>query len=262
MDAKADALRFSQQHAWYRRLTPGGEDFLVFPWQGQQPKTPFAPDVADPHGMHWWFWSANDIDEIPIHGAGKDILMRRPVRLNCFFRGTEGSQESPVVHGWAVIERRFPKIQKQLKRTYAGVDLSQSQGLALVFQAEHQRQVDALAQAAEEIAALFRARCPEWLAPQGAETAEPPTEPSAQTTSRGAETPVVPPLNLASLAPAPSELGPRGRSSSQSSTPPSAVAGASPRASDQDDEGTSVSPLRNAIRSLSARVLSPRKKKP
>ena len=151
---RKDILRYSQLHAWFRYLTYEGKSYLLFPWKGEQPKNSIHPEVSDPVGIHWWVWDAHFIDELPIDGIGKDIIMRRPVTFNCFLRGLEGDVNNPVLKGWEVIKHNNPHLPKKIRHTKSSFDFARS---------EHNDQIEKAVKTAMEIYVLFKKDCPEWL---------------------------------------------------------------------------------------------------
>jgi len=52
---RADFLRFSRLHSWYKHLPIGGIEFFAFQAIGQQPRNGFHPDIKDSSGIHWHF---------------------------------------------------------------------------------------------------------------------------------------------------------------------------------------------------------------
>ena len=144
-----DLVRFSKLRSWYRYLPLAGKNFLIFPWKGQQPRNVFNPDVTDTTGIHWWAWEADFIDEIPISGIGKDIIMRRPVTFNSFLRGLDGDANDPYLKGLDVIKNNNPDFStpKPIKHAHK----------------EHKRQIDEAIRVAIEIHKLMTEQAPEWL---------------------------------------------------------------------------------------------------
>lgn len=156
--AKNDITRFAKFHSWYKHLSYEGDDFLIFPWKGQQPRNVLDIRVEDEEGLHWWVWRADFIDEIPIDGIGKDIIMRRPVKLNCFLRGLDGEEPNRHLRGWYIIQTKNPDIEEDLKRTYP--DLMAAEEYAIT---EHSRQIYAAVSTAKTIYNLMKRACPEWI---------------------------------------------------------------------------------------------------
>jgi len=160
MNIEDDVLRFCKSHAWYRTLPLQGKDYLMFPWKGQQPRNTLDLEVEDPEGMHWWFWDADFIDEIPINGIGKDIIMRRPIKFNCFLRGFDGATENRYFAGVGVIRVRFPEVEKELIQKY---ELQQKRDISFLANLEHFEQVKNAVYIGSQIHELFKTECPEWL---------------------------------------------------------------------------------------------------
>lgn len=160
MQIEQDIERFSKLHGWAKHLTLEGQPYLLFPWKGQQPKTPFEPDVSDTEGIHWWAWDAKDINEIPICGVGKDIIMRHPVEFNCCLRGIEAAEDGTrYIDGIATIERTYPDYEAILRGEYPYVD-----SLEKIFYLDSLRQKKKAEYTAHLIRVLFEEKCPEWLA--------------------------------------------------------------------------------------------------
>lgn len=149
-----DMLRYSQLHAWFRYLTYEGKQYLLFPWKGEQPKNSIDSEVEDPIGIHWWVWDAHFIDELPIDGIGKDIIMRRPVTFNCFLRGLEGDVNNPVLKGWEVIKHNNPHLPKKIRHAKSSFEFVRD---------EHNKQIEKAVKIAMEIYVLFKKDCPQWL---------------------------------------------------------------------------------------------------
>lgn len=155
----ADLERFSRLHSWYLHLPFAGESYLLFPWRGEQPKTPFDPQVEDKEGIHWWAWDARDIDEIPIDGIGKDIIMRNPVIFNCCLRGVEVAADgSTYVEGFSVIMRNDPEFETSLRANYPGL-----KSFERMFEHESYCQISRAVRTARLIKAMFEEQCPWWL---------------------------------------------------------------------------------------------------
>ena len=108
-----DLYRYAKLRGWFRSLPAEGKAYLIFPWRGQQPKNPINPCVDDRVGLHWWVWEADYIDELPINGIGKDIIMRRPFRFDCFLRGLDND----YLQGWGVICKNNPQVAGRVSAT-------------------------------------------------------------------------------------------------------------------------------------------------
>nr|QBK85797.1 MAG: hypothetical protein LCMAC101_03920 [Marseillevirus LCMAC101] len=157
-----DLLRFSKLHLWYKHLPFEGKEFLVFPWTGQQPKNFFEPEVTDQGGLHWWVWYADFIDEIPLDGRGKEIVMQHSVTFNCFLRGLEecGTEKgSTFFRGWYLIKRSYPTMEKVLRKRYPNAKGNSDLCAAI----EHNLQLENAKIAAENIYDLMYKECPRWL---------------------------------------------------------------------------------------------------
>ncbi len=152
-----DLLRFSKSHLWYKHLSFEGKSFLIFPWKGQQPQNVFCLGEKDDSEMHWWIYYADFIDEIPIHGKGKEIVMQNAIILNCFLRGME---EEGVVRGWYMLTNRNSKLKSVLRDQYPHIPASQSE---LYYQLESMRQLEKAKQTAYSIFNFMSNICPEWL---------------------------------------------------------------------------------------------------
>jgi len=145
---------------WFRYLPLDGKEYLLFPWKGEQPKNAVEADIVDEQGIHWWIWDSAFIDEIPISGVGKDILMRYRISLNCFIRGEEDNLDGTVhVKGWQAIVNKYPRAMDILKRRHptAGGDVN------LYFRYEMESQIEQAGKAARNILEMFQQTCPEWL---------------------------------------------------------------------------------------------------
>ena len=121
--AKSDIERFAKFHSWYKHLSYEGEDFLIFPWKGQQPRNVIDTKVEDEENLHWWVWRADFIDEIPVDGMGKDIIMRRPVRFNCFLRGLDGEEPHRHLRGMSVITNKKVYCDGDSQREVSGTEV-------------------------------------------------------------------------------------------------------------------------------------------
>lgn len=155
-----DITRFFRLHMWFRYLPLDGKEYLLFPWKGEQPKNAVEADIVDEQGIHWWIWDSAFIDEIPISGVGKDILMRYRISLNCFIRGEEDNLDGTVhVKGWQAIVNKYPRAMDILKRRHptAGGDVN------LYFRYEMESQIEQAGKAARNILEMFQQTCPEWL---------------------------------------------------------------------------------------------------
>lgn len=159
MSIVADIERFSRLHSWFTHLSARGEKYLLFPWRGEQPKTPFDPQIEDTTGIHWWAWDARDIDEIPIDGIGKDIIMRHPVTFNCCLRGVEiAADGSTYIDGYSIITRNEPEFEPQLRAKYSGLN-----SLERMFEYESYCQIARAVKTARLIKLMFEEQCPWWL---------------------------------------------------------------------------------------------------
>ena len=152
-----DLLRFSKLHLWYKNLTFEGSSYLIFPWKGQQPKNHFNPKVPDSERMHWWLYPADFIDEIPIIGYGKEIVMQNATTLNCFLRGVE---DDGVIRGWCLIKGRSPKLNSILRKRYPNVNSGDPE---LYARLECNRQLSNTVKSAHKIYTAMFKKCPEWL---------------------------------------------------------------------------------------------------
>jgi hypothetical protein len=158
MEPEKDFARFSKLHAWYNHLPPEGIPYLIFPWRGEQPKTHFDPQVSDDTSIHWWAWDARDINEIPIHGRAKDIIMRNPVYFNCALRGVETSEGGTYIEGIAAIEKNYPDFETTLRAQYPEV-----RSLERIFRIESARQIKRAELTATIITSLLEEQAPAWL---------------------------------------------------------------------------------------------------
>ncbi len=160
MDIQADVLRFCKSHNWYRYLPWHGKEYLIFPWKGQQPKSTLDLKVEDSVNLHWWFWDADFIEEIPINGIGKDIIMRRPIRFNCFLRGFDGEGENKYFAGVGVIRVKSPEVEEDLRQKY---ESHKKKDISFLANMEHLDQVRNAVNIGFQICELFKTKCPEWL---------------------------------------------------------------------------------------------------
>ena len=155
---KADIDRFCRLHMWFRYLPIEGKEYLIFPWKGEQPRNPIKPDVNDIDGLHWWIWDSAFIDEIPISGVGKDILMRHKFQLNCFLRGEEPNPDGTTfIKGWSVITAKYPDAANSMKDKYPGKQVND------YYRLERLHQVKKMILMAVDIFLAFKSTCPEWL---------------------------------------------------------------------------------------------------
>ena len=167
-----DLFRFSKLHDWYRLLPLEGTNFLMFPWQGQQPKNDINPEVTDNLRYHWRIWDSGCINEIPITGRGKEIIMQHRVKFNCFLRGLdnigEGGDEScpgfknvsqEVFKGWGTLLTRYPDLEKIMREKHPEAG-GNSNTFALL---ESQSQLENAKETAHKILDLMASDCPEWL---------------------------------------------------------------------------------------------------
>ena len=167
-----DLLRFSKLHLWYKHLSFEGKEFLIFPWKGQQPKNYFDPQVEDSEGLHWWFWYADFIDEIPLSGRGKEIVMQNSVNFNCFLRGLENdcteeknncegfkNLSTSYFRGWHLINRRHPGINGVLMEIYPEAKGNTDTYVDL----ERNRQLQRADHSTRNIFKLMRNECPDII---------------------------------------------------------------------------------------------------
>jgi len=159
MSIRADFERFSRLHPWYAHFSLAGSKYLIFPWRGEQPKNSITPDVDDSGGIHWWAWDARDIDEIPIDGIGKDIIMRHPVTFNCCLRGVEFAADgSKYIEGYSVITRNDPEFEPSLRAKYPNLN-----SLERMFDYESYSQIARATKTAHLITMMFEEQCPWWI---------------------------------------------------------------------------------------------------
>ncbi len=161
-NARSDFIRFSKMHLWYKDLPLGGANFIIFPWKGEQPKNYINPEVSDSEGYHWHVWDVDRIDEIPLNGLGKDVIMRRLVTFNCFLWGVEDTIKEDrfdrVCRGWYILNRRYPDIKKHLIGKH-----HLSFKLEDMVLLESHRQIERAIRKAVEIVDELTSRCPEWI---------------------------------------------------------------------------------------------------
>ena len=160
-----DIERFSKLHMWYKHLSYDGKEFLIFPWKGHQPKNCFDPQIEDNINLHWWIYYADFIDEIPLHGRGKEIIMQNPIRFNCFLRGIEidcHTNGHPYFRGWFLLKRKYPKINKFLRKKYPHV----KNDIIEFANIEHFNQLEEAKIRAGIIFNAMRKDCPEWISGQ------------------------------------------------------------------------------------------------
>jgi hypothetical protein len=162
---REDLIRFSKLHMWYKHLSYEGKDFLIFPWRGEQPKNSFDPQVQqDDYNLHWWFYYADFIDEIPIDGRGKEIIMQHSIKFNCFLRGVETdchTKDQSYFRGWFLLKKNNPKINKLLRKKYpyAKGDIN-----TFVIM-EYLAQIEKAEEKANIIFKLLLSDSPMWLEP-------------------------------------------------------------------------------------------------
>jgi hypothetical protein len=157
-----DLFRFSKLHMWYKHLSYEGKEFLIFPWKGQQPKNSFDPQVQDNCNLHWWVYYADFIDEIPIYGRGKEIVMQHSVKFNCFLRGLETDchiKNQTYFRGYFLLKRKYPKINRILKKKYPYMKEDINKFVTM----EHLEQIKNAEKQANIILNLLFLECPEWL---------------------------------------------------------------------------------------------------
>jgi hypothetical protein len=159
---REDLLRFSKLHMWYKHLSYEGKSFLIFPWRGEQPKNSFDPQIIDDNNLHWWIYYSDFIDEIPIDGRGKEIIMQNSIKFNCFLRGVETdchTKDQSYFRGWFLLKRKYPKIEKILRKKYpyAKGDIN-----TFVIM-EYLAQIETAEEKANIIFKLFLSECPKWL---------------------------------------------------------------------------------------------------
>jgi len=155
--AEKDIHRFSKLHLWYKELPLKGENFIIFPWKGKQPQNYLTlPDSAeDAEKYTWHIWRASRIDEIPLHGIEKDVVMRRSVIFNSFLWGVSHDKEGNVfLPGWGVLRQRYPQIEEVLREKYGSKPINE------MVKAEQKVQIQKAIQTAREIVSEMIIRCP------------------------------------------------------------------------------------------------------
>lgn len=159
MNPLHDIERFSRLHSWFRHLSFQGKNFLMFPWKGEQPKNYFQPEVEDHDNPHWWIWDAADIDEIPLSGKAKDLIMRYPVTFNCFLRGTDkDTRGARYVQGWSIIEKINPEISMEIANAHPHIH-----DITNIVEIEHITQIHEAVIQAHRIYLILAEQCPEVL---------------------------------------------------------------------------------------------------
>lgn len=161
-DIRSDLYRYSKLRAWFRYLPFSGRSYLLFPWVGEQPRNEIDTSVDDTSGLHWWVWDADFIDELPIDGVGKDIIMRRPVVFNCFLRGLDGDPGGHYLRGLDVIKARNTELPAKVSFDYA--------------LGSHEQQLETAIEIAIEIYHLMEENCPQWIDNPGSQSSESPIE--------------------------------------------------------------------------------------
>lgn len=174
---EGDLLRFSKLHLWYQELSFEGKSYLIFPWKGQQPKNHFDPQVKDSENLHWWLYPASFIDEVPVSGYGKEIVMQNPVILNCFLRGVE---KDGTIKGWHMVKCRTPKLKSSLQKRYPHINSAESGSYVTL---EFQRQLGNATKSAYKIYVAMTKKSPEWLEEGKISTYENPSSSSPPTAS-------------------------------------------------------------------------------
>lgn len=159
--AKLDLQRFSKLHLWFKLLPLEGKNFIIFPWKGEQPKNYINPetDVNDTE-YHWHFWESERIEEIPISGIGKDIIMRRLVNFNSFLWGVQYSNDGDIyTRGWSIMTRKTPKLEKYLRKKYKDPSLK----IVDIIKIENEKQISEGLNKIYEIVDEMTEFCPELL---------------------------------------------------------------------------------------------------
>ena len=115
MDARKDLIRFSKLRSWQRYLPLEGRKYLAFPWKGPQPASTLDK-IEDDNELHWWFWEADFIDEVPIRGKAKEIIMQNSIKFNCFLRGLDKCLDGTLqIKGVFIIQNRNPNMEDILR---------------------------------------------------------------------------------------------------------------------------------------------------
>ncbi len=110
----------AQAHRWYMELSLEGSEFVFFPWVGEQPRNMLQSNRKDPTSMHWWCWPMYRADEIILDEKCKEIVLKHPVKFNCFLGGVEhGSRnkknQSEGIIGWSHLSAKFNDLAKILE---------------------------------------------------------------------------------------------------------------------------------------------------
>jgi len=153
----SDIERFSKLHLWYKELPFEGHNFILFPWKGIQPQN-YLNCEEETEDLTWHIWPSNRIDEIPVSGIGKDVIMRKTVVFNCFL-GTirEDSTGNMYIMGKSSLEQRYPNFETVLKKKYGNKTVDE---LILM---EHHLQIRKASKNARHIIREMKERCPQWI---------------------------------------------------------------------------------------------------
>jgi len=153
---KSDIERFATLHLWYKELSYKGKQFIIFPWKGVQPQN-YLITPKETSDYTWHIWEASRVDEIPITGRGKVLIIRNTITFNCLLYGCQKDQiGNSFIPGWVRLVDKYPSLH-QLKEKY-GVK-SYIDG---VLKEKHLQIADAI-NAAHEILTGLSLYDPEWL---------------------------------------------------------------------------------------------------
>lgn len=179
--ARADLELFSRMHMWQRELTPSGRQFLAFPWKGRQPKNELQRVLDDQSTLHWWFWPSERIDELPLSGRAKEIIMERSITFNSFLRGVELAPEDQsniqgVTRGWSLMTTKHPDLQRVMQMKYPEANGD----TRYYFEQEHEAQLQDALITLHAIYTRLLLDCPELLHSDSAPWSDYSSEDSAE----------------------------------------------------------------------------------
>jgi hypothetical protein len=145
----------------------------MFPFPGKQPRNIFQRR-EDIDSIHWWFLEVELLDELPLEGKIKEIIMMNPVTFNCFLRGTEKtSGESPVLKGTFEIEEFNAGIMSKLREKYPNVRVPSGSDAILTYaNLEKRDQISSALKTGKRIFKAIAKTNPEYLTDRSDESCD------------------------------------------------------------------------------------------
>lgn len=146
--------RFANSRPWYKKLSFKGEEFVIFPYKGNQPLNPLCNvnngiiiNSIAVNTTTWWVYEKAFLSELEFPKNVAKEIKRNSFVLNCFLNGTHYKKSSgDEVKGWQYITKHDPEILFKLHKKHPGVN-----SVVALVSIEQTEQIERAVAAAERI---------------------------------------------------------------------------------------------------------------